>query len=51
VLDPVVGLYDTVVLVVDFMSLYPSIIREYNIDFATVDRHTIREGRLNRSGL
>ena len=36
VFEPKRGLWDRYVLVMDFNSLYPSIIQEYNIDFTTV---------------
>lgn len=47
VFEPEKGLYDKFILVMDFNSLYPSIIQEYNICFTTVERAASAENELD----
>ncbi|VEU20432.1 DEKNAAC101331 [Brettanomyces naardenensis] len=46
VFEPAKGLVKNYVTVMDFNSLYPSIIQEFNICFTTVDRSNIHEDEL-----
>lgn len=51
VFEPEKGLHKNYILVMDFNSLYPSIIQEYNICFTTVDRDNYNAANIDEGDL